>query len=61
MPKYKFIKLSNGKIVEGVFEAQESQKAKSTFTRFAFKKLATNEIAKKIAFVDKNGNKINLT
>ena len=58
--RFHFIELTNGQVVETMFEAGENSQQKTTFTGFDFKSLTNGKISKKIAFVDENGDQIKL-
>ena len=58
--KYKFIELSTGEWVQAIFEAAETGVISESNKVFDFKSLTTGETVQKMAFVDTNGNKINL-
>lgn len=57
---YKFIQLTNGKIVQAFYESDEDQAAKIAGSKFDFKEFSDGKIAQKIAFVDADGNKVNI-
>ena len=57
---FKFITLSNGRKVSAFYEADEEQVAKVAGSKFDFKELTEGSIVQKIAFVDADGNKIEI-
>jgi len=57
---FKFITLSNGKIVQALYEADEDQVAKITGSKYDFKELTDGNTTQKIAFVDADGNKVDI-
>ena len=57
---FKFITLTNGKITGAFYEADENQIEKIAGSKFDFKTLEDGTIVQKIAFVDENGDKIEI-
>jgi len=56
---FEFVTLSNGKVVQALFEAEENQ-IQNEVGEFDFEELTNGNVVQKVAFVDIDGNKIKL-